>query len=369
MTGADFGLPQQSRVFLARIRLGRKPATHIALLFTSSSKSKNQTPDELRVAVGETIDFASRDSSTIDFSSIEPISAEAPVPTLGRRQNQTRFTNVRFDFSHAGKQYPLTMDITLYAGGGSVQYAMYQFTTVRVGKIELDGKIVKAVLVDGNGNGLFNDSGQRGRGDVLLIDANNSGKLERVRGQGHYDFGGEIFPVTPMLRIDSQYYKCVIPPNGASLSLESVEPELGNIVAGGKNMQLLGPVYVNTAAGKSETITVPIGKYNLLKLNETRLDKSGRKWSVDTGTGGQSKSTLEVKAGQTASLPQMGLIKVIAQIHSQGENRRYIRAEFRTDQGLMIINAQVGRKRPKAPKYEIHDSDGKLITSGNLEYG
>ncbi len=360
-----FGLPP-GPAFQAEINLNQNSApsfndsTVITLLLTYSSENKTKMPDELRVSTDE----------KPDFSAIKPLTPEPPASILSRRLPGTLFTNVKFDFTHADQQYPLTMDFTIHRDDKYPQYAMYKLTTVRVGKIELDGKTVKAVLIDGNGNGLFNDSGPRRRGDVLLIDANNNGKLERVRGQSHYDFGGEIFPVTPMLRIDSQYYKCVIPPNGASLSLESVEPELGTILADGKKMQaqLLGPVYVNTAAGKSETITVPIGKYNLLKLNETRLDKSGRKWSVDTGTFGQSKSTLEVKAGETASLPQTELIKISAQIHQSGNGRR-ISAQYQTAQGLRVTDAKVNNKRPKAPKYEIHDSEGKLIASGNLEYG
>ena len=148
MTGADFGLPQQGRVFLARIRLGRETPTHVALLFTSSSKSKNQMPDELRVAVGDKIDFSTTDFTTTDFSSIEPITAEPTTPAPFQRQPQTRFTNVKFDFSHGDLQYPLTMDITLYGRGGSPQSAMWQLTTVRAGKLELHGKMVKAVLIE-----------------------------------------------------------------------------------------------------------------------------------------------------------------------------------------------------------------------------
>ncbi len=361
-----FGLPQ-GPAFQAKIYLGHSPGRRrsdmipVTLLFTHSSENKNQMPDELRVGIGE----------KPDFSTIQPLTAEAPAAALLRRQSQTRFTNVKFDFSHADQQYPLTMDITLYGRGNSPQHAMYRLTSVRAGKIELDGKTVKAVLVDSNGNGLFNDSGPRRQGDVLLIDANNSGKLDRVRGQGYDDFGGEIFPVAPMLQIDSQYYNCVIPPSGASLTLESVQPELGHILAGGENLkvQLLGPVYVNATGGESETITVPAGKYTILQFSEKRQDKSGRKWSMEAKGVGVSESALEVKAGQTVSLPQIGLIKVSAQIHPQGKNRRRISAQFQTGQGLMITNAQVANKRPKAPKYEIHDSSGKLVASDKLEYG
>ncbi|MCK4849966.1 MAG: hypothetical protein KAT11_01380 [Phycisphaerae bacterium] len=364
-----FGLPQ-APAFQGKIYMGivpgrrRSDMTPATLLFTYSNENKNQMPDELRVGIGE----------KPDLSTIQPLTAEAPAPALFQRQPpQTRFANVKLNFSHGELEYPLTMDITLYAGrDNSPQYAMYQLTTVRAGKIELDTKTVKAVLIDGNGNGLFDDSGPRGQGDVLLIDANANGKLDRTPGQGHYDFGGEIFPVAPMLQIDSQYYNCVIPPSGASLTLESVQPELGSIVAGGENLkvQLLGPVYVNAASGKSETIAVPAGKYTLLQLSEKRQDKSGRKWSIEARTGGWSVSAgLEVKAGQTASLSPIGLIKVIGQIYQSGESRRHILAQFQTDQGLAITDAKIGNKRPEAPKYEIRDSNSKLITSGKLEYG
>ena len=105
------------------------------------------------------------------------------------------------------------------------------------------------------------------------------------------------------------------------------------------------------------------------RFQAARQDNSGRKWSIETKTGGGSGSALEVKAGQTASLPQIELIKVIGQIYQSGENRRRISAQFQTGQGLGITNAQVGNKRPKAPKYEIHDSSGELVASGKLEYG
>ena len=76
---------------------------------------------------------------------------------------------------------------------------------------------------------------------------------------------------------------------------------------------------------------------------------------------------MEVKAGQTTSLTQTELIKVSAQIHQSGNNRRQISADYQTSQGLGITDAKVDNKRPEAPKYEIHDSDGELIASGNLE--
>ncbi len=361
-----FGLPPGS-AFQAEINLDQTPDTSfsdttvVTLLLTYSSENKTPMPDELRVAVGE----------KPDFSTIQPLTADTSAPTLFQRPSQTLFTNVKFDFTHADQQYPLTMDITIHRDGKYPQYVMYKLTTVRAGKLKLDGKTVKAVLIDSNGNGLFNDSGPRRRGDVLLIDANNSGKLERVRGQSYYDFGGEIFPVTPMLQIDSQYYKCVIPPSGASLSLEAIQPELGHILAGGENLkaQLLGPVFVTTSASKSETITVPVGKYNVLKLNETRLDKSGRKWSIEVSTYDESAPALEVKAGQTVSIPPTKLIKIVAETYESDENEREIDVEFQTAQGLEIEDVQVGNKRPKAPTYEIHDSSGKLVASGKLKYG
>ena len=42
---------------------------------------------------------------------------------------------------------------------------------------------------------------------------------------------------------------------------------------------------------------------------------------------------------------------------------------FQTGQGLEITDAEVDDDTPKAPTYEIHDSSGKLVASGKLEYG
>ena len=359
VNGETFSLPQVT-AFMAKIRLGRETPTDVTLLFTHSSENKDQMPDEMRVGIGE----------KTDFSTIQSLPAEAPAPALGRRQPQTRFTNVKFSFSHGDLQYPLTMDITLHGDGKSPQYAMYQLTSVRTGKLELEGQMVKVLLVDANGNGLFDDKGGPGRGDVLLVDVNGNGKLDRIRGRAYPYFGGEVLPLTPLLHIDSCYYNCEVPPSGSTLKLNAVEPEMGSIAVGGEGLQvqLIGPVYVNTSGAGPKSLGVPIGKYSLVQVKETRKDKSGKDFSIEAMAGGVATGAIEVKAGETVSVEPSKLVKVVGTIHQQGQNRQ-IGVEFLTETGLRITNATAGRGRPKPPKYEILDSSGALVASGKLEYG
>ncbi len=359
----DFGLPP-GPALRAVISMGRDPRIPVTLLFTNSKQAPGQVPDELRVAMGK----------VTDLSTVKPFAASPVLYSRGRAQ--TKFKNVQFSFTHEGQEYPLTMDVTFDGAVVPSQRssAMYKINSVRAGQVELDGKMVKVLLIDRNGNGLFDDraspGGRPGQGDLLLIDLNGNDRMEQLPGQTYQNLGGEVFPLTSLARINSRYYSYVLPPSGASLTLKPIEPTLGNIRGsrGNLKLQLLGPVWLNIAGDQLETIAVPEGKYTILQLSEERQDKSGRKWSLDTSKAGPA-GFLEVKAGQTVSLPQMDPIKVNAQIHQSGKNGRRISAQFQTAQGLMITDAKMGNKQPKAPTYEIHDSSGKLVASGKLKYG
>lgn len=350
----------------ARLAVGRSPSQSVTLIFTASQANTSQTPDELRVAVGP----------NPDFGKAQVFTAES-APKTRRPPRTPQFKDVQFSFSHQGRQHPLTIDITLrQARLSSRGYGSYKIKTFRAGLVSLDGQEVKVLLIDRTGNGLFDDrfSADHPNGDLLLIDVNGNKKLDRPPGQRHmsyWDFGGEIFPLTEMLQINSGYYKYELGPNGSSLTLQRIEPQLGTVVTGGENVraQLLGPVFISLGDKTAEPLTVPSGNYTSLQSTHIRKDESGRKWSLTAVSGGGEKATLEVKPGQTTTIELVELVKLGATISSSGQRGQYISADFKTDLGLRITNIEVNNKRPDVPKYEIHDSNGKLVASGKLEYG
>ena len=365
----DFGLPQ-GPAFLGKIYLGRSPHVPLTMLFTSSKENKTNAPDELRVALGKSPDLSAVKPFT---TSPAPSAGQAQPWAAGRQPEYVQFNDVQCSFTQDGQEYPVTIDITCMSGN---RYARYDVKSVRAGQVELDGKMVHVLLIDRNANGLFDDTlssaGSLWGSDVLLIDVNGNGRLDRLRIKASGESGREAFPLTPLLQINSRYYSLQLPPSGATLTLKPVEPTFGRITTAGANLRitLAGPICVDSSQGTvRSSFDVPVGKYSVLEATETRQDSSGRKWTLQARSRGGNAKPLDVQAGQTVSLSATQIIKVGATIDQLDQHRRRIAADFLTDQGLGLRNIMMGNKSPEAPTYEIRDSSGRLIASGKLEYG
>ena len=356
---SSYGLPKGPG-YSGSVLIGRNPQTPVTFLFTSSTGEDTKL-DELRVGL----------TQKPDLSKAAVYKPSSGLPEFGMMpygKNST-FKDVKFTVPYKGKDYPVVAEImpAQREAGQPATFAIFRITGIRVGKIELDSKTMKLLLIDRNGNGLFDD--QSGSlPDALLMDVNGNGKLDRASGRQHAQFGGEAFPRTPLLKINSKYYSCDVPASGASLELKAVEPEMGTITTAGEGLsiELIGPIYVDGSSGSVESFDVPVGKYMVMVARQTKKDQAGEVWTLLCGQGNRP---VEVLAGQTTKVPGAKVIRVMADISGADARRRQISARLVTKEGLVVQGVSKGSKRPDPPGFEIRDAKGELIASGKLKYG
>lgn len=198
-------------------------------------------------------------------------------------------------YSYVQSYFP-RVDLTVNADGAKVDYSFcfqiytnkskeYSYSSAalqplayREGKITLDGKERRVVLVDFNSNGRFDDAMNinddmrmaDGRvyphsGDVLMVDPNVEAALRRITvevtpGSGRYN-------VSKLVAIDGRFYDLKITPAGDKVTMTPSKAALGNVT--NPNETFTAIVYgdkgfVQIAGEKDKPCALPEGEWKLL---------------------------------------------------------------------------------------------------------
>jgi hypothetical protein len=229
------------------------------------------------------------------------------------------------------------IDLTVNADGEKVDYAFcfqiythksrdYSYSSAslnplayREGKITLDGKERRVVLVDFNSNGRFDDAIKIAEnvgtpdgqlyprdGDILMVDPNVQNALRRFSfdvtpGSGRYH-------VSKLVAIDGRFYDLKITPAGDKLTLTPSKAPVGNVT--NPNESFAAIVYsdkgfVQISGGKDKPCALPEGEWKLLnytidvpkdkakelaKSDEKKEEKEAKK--SDEKKGEEKKSSL-----------------------------------------------------------------------------
>ena len=248
---------------------------------------------------------------------------------------------------------------------GSGDHWRLQPACYNVGAVTIGDKAYRMAVIDGTGNGLFNDfwSSSTGWPDHAYVDWNGDGEFGRK----------ESLNCTRRYVRDGQWYKVSFSADGTEVSFTPTEFPMGTVTFG--DFSLAAQFVSDTGQGGfiasgQERIEVPADDYSLLRMWVKRTDEAGLLWEASgsrspgvefTVREGQ-ETTLAVGIPFTASLqaPSPGPYKA-------GQTIRFAGRATGTD-GKNYQFMRAGERQP-APTMVIRDKAGKQISSYAFQYG
>jgi len=223
------------------------------------------------------------------------------------------------------------------------------------GQIEVGSEKKYCVLIDQNGNGIFNDKSL------------SSGDCDRIR-IGKKDSRDTKF-VGNFIEVEGVLYELDVAPDGAYVVLNKAEnvkygkievPEtITEFAAGGEN----GFFEVDLKKGIGE---LPVGKYRIDHWQIERKDESGNTWKL-AGRYFGSKGDFDVSDSSAAKL-DIGE-PVISNLNVRKREGKYSFSQELKGKLGERIDLQQSNNRPRAPKVHIKDEKGKYDRTYSFEYG
>jgi len=334
---------------------------------------------------------------------------------------------VRYPPGYASFSFP-RVDLTVEAEGTQIDYAfvisgyahsqylnnkqLYQYVSAslnaaayRDGEITLDGKRFRIVVTDFNSNGRFDDlsvlddnaGGVYLRpGDMIYVDP------QPQKGVYGYDptTSDESQHLTKTIKIGERFYSLQITPAGDTLTLEPSSLALGHVRNPNQGYRALvyGDQGVLKISGDAEgRALLPVGQWKLLMYTIDRTgvadpakpaaqppsmlqalanamfrsgQATGPRYTMVSARASRDYPAVEVRAGETAEL-RFGppyTPKVTGTIPQSG-GRASLGMSLVGVGGERCSNLMVDGGRPGKPSFTITDPDGKIVESGNFEYG
>jgi len=242
------------------------------------------------------------------------------------------------------------------------------------GKVRLGKNTYKAAVVDGNLDGRYDkifslpvEEMYRPGCDILGIDLSNDGKKWRLS----LTEPSEIMPLGRMVRVRNTYYGIDLAPDGTTLELERIQPELGTLDFGGANVKLklwsdTGDHYLFGSKGHWQ---IPAGAYSTLYIELDEIDSEQNVWTFSNRPDGGPLRDFEIRVGQTTSF-KIGPPFFVKIDVRQNRGRVNIGMELKGCAGERHNVAMLKNGKPQpAPTFKVVNVAGKVLTSGQLKYG
>ncbi|MGB2937290.1 MAG: hypothetical protein WBD05_03700 [Phycisphaerae bacterium] len=241
-----------------------------------------------------------------------------------------------------------------------------------VGDVTLGGQTHRAMLVDGNLNGRYDDtfsgSGDLQAADFLAIDLNQNGCFD-LPDLGNTD-AIETFPRSNGIKVSEAYYRIRAPADGSQIQAEKIEPTFGTLEVDIPGLTLLtlsddfGFQRIGPVDGK---VSVVAGKYTVLQMTLAQRDEAGVEWTL-TGRGGKWKN-FQILPDQTLQLQLGPPLKASIEVDQNNGTASMTFLLVGRGEEVYAGGASKDGKMQPAPKFEILDETGKVLATGKFEYG
>ncbi|MBN1588982.1 MAG: hypothetical protein JW888_05670 [Pirellulales bacterium] len=286
------------------------------------------------------------------------------------------------------------------------------------GKIDLDGKTRRVVLVDHNSNGRFDDktevvanrSSREGpqrirtnRGDLLYLDPKPASNTRMIWDATGLDFQHHV---AKLLFLDGRYYDLKIAPAGNELSLERSEVVVGYVENPNRNYAAVvhgdqGAIKIRGTGG--QRVPLPVGQWTLLsyvidlttpetadkakepdeqtdgKVQEQPDKKKAKvrrrppapKYTFASATATTATKPIDVREDQTVALPFGPPYKpvVTPSYYRKDNDTLYLGLTIFGSVEEIVTYMNVEGKLPGKPTFTITDPDGEVVVEDDFAYG
>jgi hypothetical protein len=264
-------------------------------------------------------------------------------------------------------------EIKFYAMTGHGRQLVLYPSGYRAGKVRLGESTYKVAVVDGDFDGRYDKVFLPPLGesywpgcDILAIDLTQDGAW-----QFSSFWTSEVTPLAKMLKLHNTYYGIDVAPDGTTIELKKVQPELGTLDFGGANvkLKLWSGTVEEFLCGSDGKWQIPTGEYSALFIELNEIDSERNAWTFrgyrDTG----SLRDFEIQAGQTTTF-KIGPPFTITAEARQIAHRVSIGLKLEGCAGEQYcFPVKKGSRRQPTPTFKIVDESGKVLTSGRFKYG
>jgi hypothetical protein len=223
------------------------------------------------------------------------------------------------------------------------------------GTVNFGGVKKHVTLIDGNGNGTFND---------MAPDPYDS---DRVQIDG--DKAGERF-LGKMLEVNGKFFNVEVARDGSFLKVQPAE----NVVLGPVRVPAnisefiaFGPNGYFVREPTNGEFTLPAGQYRMFRWTINRKDQNGAAWTL-SGHNFPKTATFEVAADKPAALDIGEPVKAVLKANEQANRQVTFSLSFVGHQQESIEMLR-GNQRPAGPKLTLANADGSLCGTSTFEFG
>jgi hypothetical protein len=279
---------------------------------------------------------------------------ETPVKAMRKDEYTAYFDPLRLVFK--GEDGPFTYHLL-------IRFSKYSKDSVNLlasaggfysGTVDFAGKKHKIELIDGNVNGIFNDSGK------TTSDTDRISILNDKNGERH---------IGRFVEVDNDLFTLEVARDGAFVKVKKAE----NVTFG--KVRIPAAINSCTVFGangqfsrkpeKGEA-TLPAGTYQVQDWTLNRKDSKGSEWQL-MGYNFNEKGIFEIVADKPASLDIGEPIR--ANLHAtQMTNEIAFNLEFRGPSGESV-QIEKGNQRPAGPKLTLASLDGTYRSTNTFEFG
>lgn len=266
--------------------------------------------------------------------------------------------------------------------GGRPAYLLVRPAGYMAGEVRLADKTYRVALVDANLNGRYDDRLEgpfnTTAADSLSIDLDGDGRFAPPSATAET---WEWMPLGKGLKAGEAYYTADLAPDGSRLVLAKTEVQTGTLDLGTPDVEVTGlsPFGIQHAQSADGKVALPAGRFLPLIVNLLRTDAGGETWRLRYSGGAGKLDQIEIPPGETVQArigpPLVAKTDVrLASAVTGPVNRSQRLASI----GLALVGRSgeayapgvtKGKTQAAAPKLEILNEAGKVLASGQFEYG
>lgn len=265
--------------------------------------------------------------------------------------------------------------------GAPPRYLLVRPAGYMAGEVRLADRTYRVALVDGDLNGRYDDRLEGPfsptASDSLSIDLNGDGQFARPTLEAE---PWEWMPLVKGLKAGDAYYTADPAPDGLSLVLAKAGVQTGTLDLGSPDVEVagIGSFGFQRTVSADGKVAVPAGRYLPVGISLVRTDKNGETWRLRYSGGAEKLDQIEIRPGETyqAKIGPPLVAKTEVGTSSSGDAGNQGRKTVSI--GLALVGrsgeayapgAMKGKTQAPAPKFEIQDEAGKVLQSGQFEYG